>query len=94
MSYSTKIDSALAAIATHADARGLAGCDDPTIGLYHLLDSLLELCDARGIDFDAELSCLRDDINADRDSEVSAHPFKYDHSSLIGVARSGSKDRA
>jgi hypothetical protein len=85
--YATKTEAAAIALDAHTKARGLTDNGSAQVALYHLLDSLLETCDALGLDFDAELSCLRADIVADRGSEATKHPFQYDHTSLIGVHR-------
>ena len=64
MPYRTQGDwvaAAQAAITTHQEAAGLEAGNGPSTDLWHLLASLMEWCDAKGVDFDATVSEVRAD---------------------------------
>jgi len=48
------------AISFHNDEAGIDNEDDYEIGLFHLLCDVILLCDAKGIDFDAKVSEVRE----------------------------------
>lgn len=64
MTELNRVDAAQAVLGAHNIARRLEDGQPPAVDLYHLLDSLLEWCDASGVDFDAELSNVRADLAA------------------------------
>ena len=59
-----RVSAAQAVIGAHNIARHMEPALDPSVDLYHLLDSLLVWADASGVDFDATLYYAREDQSA------------------------------
>jgi hypothetical protein len=55
----TNVDAAQAALDKHDDELGLEEGNGDEVQVYHLVASLLEFCDARGLDFDEILDEVR-----------------------------------
>lgn len=66
------VAAAQAAIDAHNSAMRLEDGSGLDVDLWHLLRSLIEWADAKGVDLDAELSSAREDI---REMEAQAAPF-------------------
>ena len=46
-----------------AQCAGLEGCEEPEVGLYHMIRMLLDYADLHSLDFDANVSEVRADAN-------------------------------
>ena len=62
----TTLEPAEAAIRTHYQTAEMEPGLPMQVQLWHLLYSLIEYCEATGIDFDAELADVRQAMEADR----------------------------